>query len=134
MATYESLVREPDATSKRANKWMFVSALVATLLYFALSALVTPALSAVLGYGPSAAVAPFGGSVLVTILASICAAPFVGIVGMGGLALWAGITQWIATRLGGIGTYPKLVYAFSSIAAPLAPITIVLSSIPTSTI
>jgi hypothetical protein len=47
-----------------------------------------------------------------------------------GLMISAGLTQLIASALGGTGSYSKLVYAFATYSAPLAIISSIVGSIP----
>lgn len=117
VATFEGFVQDPDATSKRAYTWVLVSALIS----YAISALVSMVRIAGAQGGPDASG---------TLGILICGAPIAALLSVLGLAISAGITQAIASALGGTGTYSKLAYTFAAYLAPLALISGVLSSIP----
>ena len=116
VATFEELIRDPNATSKRAYIWTFMGALIGS----AISALGSMVLSTVLQSGSDAA----------TLGVLICAPPIGALLSMLGLMISAGITQAIASALGGTGTYSKLAYAFASYVAPLSIVTGLLGWIP----
>lgn len=62
--------------------------------------------------------------------ALICGAPIRALLSVLGLTINAGITQLVASALGGTGTYSKLAYAFASYMAPLALVTSMLGCVP----
>ncbi len=125
VATFEELVRDPKATSGRAYAWVFITALIGS----GFSVLIELALAGISGSASSAesgAIATLGGS----IMRLVCAVPVIAVLSVLGLMISAGITQLIASAIGGTGTYSKLVYAFAAYLAPLALITGVLGAIP----
>ncbi len=125
VATFEELVRDPNATPGRAYAWVFI----ASLIGYVLSVLIQLALAGITGSASrveSEVAAVAGGS----IIALVCASPVVAALGVLGLMISAGITQLVASAIGGTGTYSKLVYAFAAYSAPLTLITAVLGSIP----
>lgn len=117
VATFEGFVQDPDATTRRAYNWVFISGLIS----YAITALGNMVFSA----GTQSTPDTSG-----TLGMLICVAPIVALGSVLGLALSAGITQWIASALGGTGTYSKLAYAFAAYLAPLALISGGLTSIP----
>jgi tetratricopeptide (TPR) repeat protein len=120
--TFEALLRDPQASAKRAYTWVFFGALIGNLLSWCGVILVNrgnvDALNAASEY--------WGGSLL-------CAPPQALMVGLGailGLAIRAGITHWIACALGGTGKFSRLAYASAAYIAPLAILTGLVSGIP----
>ncbi len=118
VATFEDFVQDPDATHKRAYNWMFVSAPIG----YAISTLVNAVLMVFIAGAPEDP-ETFG-------MGLICGAPIAAYLSVLGLMINAGITQEIASALGGTGTYSKLAYAFAAYLAPLVLILSVLGLIP----
>jgi tetratricopeptide (TPR) repeat protein len=118
VASFERVLRDPQASAKRAYTWVFFGALIGNLFSWCGVILVSRGNADVLG----AASEVWGGSLL-------CAPPQALMAGLGailGLAIRAGITQWIARALGGRGKFPQLAYAT---AAYLAPLTITMGAV-----
>jgi len=123
--TFEDFIRYPDATANRGYKWIFIAGLVASILGFFISLVIT----SLFGGGSSDAyslTSLFGGSIFLI----VCMAPLTAILGVVGLMISAGITQFFAGALGGTGTYSKLAYAFAAYYAPLSIVTSLLSAVP----
>ena len=123
--TFEDFIRYPDATANRGYKWIFIAGLVASILAF----LISFAITSLFGGGISdsySLTSLFGSSIFLI----ICMAPLSAILGVVGLMISAGITQFFASALGGTGTYSKLAYAFAAYYAPLSIVTSLLSGIP----
>lgn len=59
-----------------------------------------------------------------------CFLPLGAVVAVFFTIIFASIVQWIAKRLGGVGTFSSLVYAFAASLAPIALIGLVVSTIP----
>lgn len=123
--TYEGIISDPDASPNRGYKWVFLAGLVASVVTFLISAVITglAGADAAEAYGLGALA---GGS----LLQLFCIAPFAAVMSVIGLIISAGVTQFFASALGGTGTYSKLVYALAAYAAPLSLITAVISPIP----
>ena len=115
--TFERLTDDPHATIRRAFIWMFITGALGAIV----SALVNLGLTA-----GSGAEGILGFSSLIL----ICLVPVGGLLAVLGLIISAGITQAIATVLGGEGSFSKLAYAYASYAAPLSLVSGALSSIP----
>jgi hypothetical protein len=113
VATFERLLRDPYASSGTAYAWVFYSALVGT----GLASLVQSA------FPDSVGASSVGAGV-------ICGAPVAAVLSVLGLIVTAGITQFVAGLLGGIGTYRELVYATAAYLAPLSLIESVVGEIP----
>lgn len=123
--TFEDFIRYPDATANRGYKWIFVAGLIASIFSFLVSLFIT----GIFGSGspdPYNVAGLFGSSIYFL----ICAAPLSAILGVVGLMISAGITQFFASALGGTGTYSKLAYAFAAYFAPLSLITGLITAIP----
>jgi len=123
--TFEDFIRYPDATATRGYKWIFIAGLVASIL----SALVSLFVTSVFG-GGSADSFSLAGIFGASIYMIICTAPFAAVMGVVGLAISAGISQFFASALGGTGTYSKLAYAFAAYYAPLSLIIGLVSMVP----
>ncbi len=123
--TFESLVRDPNASTSKAYTWVFITGLIGSAISM-LAQLLLPGASTLSSVEESEMGAAFGSS-LVTL---ICLVPLSALFSVLGLMIRAGITQLIARALGGTGTYSRLVYAFAAFVAPLTVIFSILGSIP----
>jgi len=122
--TYDEIVNDPRATTGRAIAWIAVSSLVGFVISLVIQVVLGGALSQVME--ESGAAVGTGAS----ILAFICGAPLVVVFSIIGLAISSGITQFVASALGGNGTFAKLFYAFAAFTAPMSLVSGLLSSIP----
>jgi hypothetical protein len=129
VATFEGIANDPNATTSRAYTWVAVSALIGYVISVVFQIMLGTGSSLLsqpgrAGAAGAAGVAGFGLTTL------ICCAPVVVVLSVLGLMISAGITQLIASALGGTGTYSKLVYAIAAYIAPLTIVSTVLGSIP----
>ncbi len=115
VATYQSLIQDPQASPKRAYGWVALNALIAFLIS-AVGTLLWIALGAAEG------MSRIGGI--------LCGLPIAVVLAVLGLAIMAGVSNLIARLFEGEGTYSALVYAFASYLAPLSLISGVLGLIP----
>jgi hypothetical protein len=127
--TFEAIANDPKATANRAYIWVAVSSLIAYVISMALQLMLgtSNTLLSQPGREGVAGALGFAGVGLGTL---VCCAPFVAAFAVLGLAISAGITQLIASALGGTGTYSKLAYAIASYYAPITLITGLIGSIP----
>ena len=125
VATFETILGDPQATDRRACTWVFMSALIGYTFSMFVQALVSG-----LNGSASQAGSSIASAVGISLIAMLCAAPFSALGAVLGLVTSAGITQLIANALGGTGTYSKLVYAFAAYIAPLTLLTSLLGAIP----
>ena len=123
--TFEEFIRYPDGTASRGYKWIFVAGLVASIFSYLIGLFIT----GIFGAG-SADTFTTTGLFGTSIYFLVCAAPLSAVMGVVGLMISAGISQFFASALGGTGNYSKLAYAFSAYYAPISIITGVLSAIP----
>jgi hypothetical protein len=116
VATFERILRDPQASTRRAYLWIFISAFIGVIIlnvYWKLG--VIPHLQL---------------STMVFSLILICT-PFIALGEVLFLALVVWVTQWIARRIfGGSGTYASMIYAMAAIWAPLTIVAILISGIP----
>jgi hypothetical protein len=106
--TFIEITESPDATIKTAFTWAALTGLLNGLLI----GIVLIASSAMQG--------GFSSDSMTGMLAFICIAPIVGIFGVPlGLAVAAGLNQWVAKLFGGTGTFEKLAYGYSAVMVPL---------------
>lgn len=108
VSTFENLVHGPAVTTSRAFKWVLVTGLIGALLQAVFAAAFGSALPAA--------------TLIVLVLVPLGAV----------ISLWfsAHISDWMARKLGGTGTYTELAYGWAASIAPLALMTSVLGSIP----
>lgn len=117
--SYDEIVNDPNASTRRAYSWIFVSSLIGFIFYVIVANL--------LGTNAMGSVDEALGSMFMVI---ICGAPIGALVAVLGAMINAGFSQLIASALGGTGTYSKLVYAFAAYLAPLALVSYLLGAIP----
>jgi len=123
--TFERLLQDPQATANRAYRWIFISSLIG----YAIAALISFVITSlgISSFGTLDFVGIFGASIFFL----LCCGPVAAAIAVLGLAISAGITQWIArTFFGGIGSYSELVYTFAAFLSPLGLISSLLSPIP----
>jgi hypothetical protein len=106
VAVYESFLQDIHATSQRAYVWLIISGLIVGLI----SALTDRAASVVIRI--------------------ICDPLFPGIVVVFSITIIAGLVQFLAQVIGGMGTYSKLIYALAAFNAPMTIISSFLLFIP----
>lgn len=121
--TFEGILRDPHATGRRANTWIFIGTLVGQAASLLMSMVInlSPRLSALKEFGPSSQTKP-------EILACVLfISPFIAVFG---LWFWTHITQWFARMFDGKGEYFDLVYVRAAYLAPISIITTPLNVIP----
>jgi hypothetical protein len=130
--TFIELVNDPTASFTRAATWLFVSSLIATLLFGILwfigfqlglmsSLAQQPELAEVLPSGMLAG--GFG-------VAMLCFIPLLALGTVLGIIIQIGIVQFIAGTFGGNGSFTDLFYATSAFYAPFLLLNAVLGLIP----
>ena len=118
--TFEWILRDPQASARRAYLWVFLSAIIGSIL---------SGLISMLGFNAFGGFDEVSGFRLRFILL-ICS-PVFGALAVLGVAINAGISQWVAGRFfGGIGTYEKLVYAIAAFYAPIYLVSSMIGGIP----
>lgn len=119
VATFESLLQDPNATTQRAYIWIAVSALIAYLVSLVLAFVFVAAEDGmIVELIGSMAICGFCGAIIAPLLSVLA------------LMINAGLAHLCARALGGPGTYSQLAYAFSSYQAPLALISGVIFVVP----
>lgn len=113
--TYERILQDPKSSANRAYGWVFISSLVGGAIGILISSIIPGENELYPGLG------------LVT---SMLCLPVLAAISVIGLAISSGITQLVASALGGTGTYSKLVYAWAAYLAPIGFISSVIASIP----
>ena len=117
VATYETIIKAPTATSGTAYRWVAIAYLIGAVVQVVGTLLL-------LGGRPASGIFAGAGVALICLL---ILAPLLAVVG---LAIGAGITNWLARLLGGVGSYAQLAYAFASYSAPLGLLTFALGTLP----
>ena len=111
VATFERILRDPQASARRAYVWIFTSFLVGSLINILIINMMS---SANTGYN------------------TITCGPVIqAVVAILSLALVTWMIQSIASRFfGGSGTYASMIYAFAAWAAPMYLVSSATSEIP----
>lgn len=123
--TYEDIVADPNASASKAYAWVLITSFISYVITIGVSFF----LDAILGTSGLEQVG-FLESITGSILLVMCCAPILALFAVLGLAINAGISQFVAGLLGGTGTYNQLAYAFGAYQAPLTLITSFFSAIP----
>lgn len=123
--TYERFIQQPSISGNTGYTWIFIS----TLIGYVISLLGQWAWS---GLNPTnSALSPFANNPTVFyLLLVVCGAPIGASLSVLGLAISAGISQWVARMLGGVGSHSELVYAQAAFLAPLTLVIDILGIIP----
>ena len=104
VATFEQLANDPNASSRRGYKWIFIAFFVGDVLSISMS------------FSPSAG---FN-----------CYLPISAVVAVILTFIYSRFVQWIAVKMDGTGTYSRLVYTFAASFAPIALISTAVALIP----
>jgi hypothetical protein len=123
-ATFENLLKDPAATPGRAYKWMFFATMVIIVIAGPLLIFLDldPQLTSLIKQNNT--------PISILIIVWVVLIPVGGLLSILGLMVEAGLFQWIAGRLGGTGSYARLVYTLAAFEAPLGIVTAVLGIIP----
>ena len=131
--TFIEITDGPEATSKTAFIWVFIAGTISMILQAILQAIYTatgtmpqipiPQLEQYMPASGSGDVASAG----ITLVVSLCASPFVGLLSIAFFALFTAVVQWIAKMFGGVGTFDKLAYALAAISVPFTIVSSVLA-------
>ena len=118
--SYVEIINDPQASSKKANTWVFLAAFVAFVISILFGAVFSTDL-----YGG------IGGLGFGWIFGTmICAGPVSGVFAVLGLIISSGIIQAIAKALGGEGEREQLVFVMAAYVAPISLISTFIGSIP----
>jgi len=109
VASYGYLLQDIHASPKLAYFWLVIGGLIGGIV----SAFAQP---------PQRGTSP--------IILAVCGAPFLAILVVITITVVAGLIQWLARSMGGIGTYSKLVYALATFNAPMTIISSLLLLVP----
>jgi hypothetical protein len=123
--TYEDIVADPGASASKAYTWVLIAAFISYVIAIGVSFV----LDTILGVTGFQQFSLFEG-ITSSIIIVMCCAPVLSILAVLGLAINAGISQFVAGILGGSGSYNELVYAIGAYLAPLTLISGVLGAIP----
>lgn len=127
--TYSEIAASPNAKATTAYLWVFISSFVVYIFTFLIDgAMIRDRLSQS-GLGADRV----GGGVVGALVALICVAPILAVIGTVFFAIGVAIVQWIAKMFGGKGTFDQMAYTFASISVPyslVSSVFILLSAIP----
>ena len=124
VAAYETILKDPNASTQRALTWIFICFFVGSIILMVLGSV----LSGVGGFFSYEEYMPAmdSGSLLI----SLCFTPFLAAFAVAGFAISAALIQLGAKILGGDGSYSDFLYLYAAIYAPISLISLTLSSIP----
>lgn len=124
VATFESILRDPGLSDKRAHMWIFVSTLVGIMIRILITIGInsSPRLSTLKEFNPSSTTQDPG-----LLVCTLFISPFIAVFMV---MFTSGILQWFARMFGGTGTYSKLLYARAAYIAPLNIVMSPLSAVP----
>ena len=107
VATFEHIAHDPDATSRRAYKWIFIAFFIGDVLSISIDFFRNSSSVGFNRFLPTSAIF----AVFFT-------------------SIFALIAHKIALKMGGTGTYPRLVYSFAASLAPIGLISATFGLIP----
>jgi hypothetical protein len=131
--TFVEITESPYATQRTAFIWMFIAGTISGIFQA-----IIQGVHGLIGGGPQipgleqfmpASGSGDAGSVVTSMVISLCLSPFIGLLTVLFFAIGVAITQWIAKLFGGTGTFEKLAYAYAAISVPFTLLTSVLSLI-----
>jgi hypothetical protein len=115
--TFETVLRDPQASRQRAFNWMFITGTIAVILQQIVISML-PVYSRA-----------YGSSGLMTV---VCGLVLGGAMVVLFFALSYGLMQFIAQSLGGTGSYGEFYYASAAFAAPLMMVNVALTPFASS--
>ena len=127
--TFATIVASPNAKYTTAFLWVFISSLIEFFVIFLVQSGVIRQALQDQGLGNNLP----GGGVGIILLAVLCGAPVLAILGVVFFAIGTAIVQWIAKLFGGRGTFDQMSYALAAIATPYALVSavfVLLGAIP----
>jgi hypothetical protein len=125
--TYARIVAQPRANATNAFLWVFIASLLTSLVSLVASLggqmetfrqMLPPEIANQL---------PSGADASVGIGTIICGAPVGAVFAVIVFAISTALIQWVAKLFGGIGTFDKLAYAFSSVVVPYSIVASILA-------
>jgi hypothetical protein len=124
--TFERIANDPQASAVRAATWIFFSSLVGLFISVPLNLLFNPTLVTQL----QQATGELSSTLVAALGLMLCIVPFSAAISTLGMAISTALIQLAARLLGGKGTFDGTFNALAAIAAPVTPITSLLSAIP----
>ncbi len=125
--SFELILSDPAARPQRAYTWVFLTVTFSAIVNMIFM------LSNIDSLIPASSLMPSGysfGPVIVPTM--ICMAVFAGPFAILALIIGAGILQFIARLLGGVGTFREFVYVYGAILAPIALVSTAFNILPLS--
>lgn len=119
--TYEQIANDPGASAGKAYIWIAVASLISFIVSTSAGGL-----NFYSAFGGEGAGAVFGSTLLIL----VCGGIIVPILSVLLFMIGTGITQAIASALGGTGSFSKLAYTYASYGVPLSLVSTGLSIIP----
>jgi hypothetical protein len=129
MDTYENMLDDPEAGAGRAFEWMAYSGIISGLL-FPLSILVNPQFAQLRNMPEFIKLFGYVGTTAFVVMLALAMALLMPIFSVIGLAISAGIQNFLAGFMGGSGDYGRTAYAMAAYLAPMTVISVVIGVIP----
>ena len=127
--TYRDIAASPNAKATTAYLWVFISLFVTYVFTFLVEGSTLRDRLTQSGVSTDR----LGGGVVGIVVALICVAPILAVIGTLFFAIGVAIVQWIAKMFGGKGTFDQMAYTFAAISVPyslVSSVFILLSAIP----
>ena len=127
--TYRDIAASPNAKATTAYLWVFISLFVTYVFTFLVEGSTLRDRLTQSGVSTDR----LGGGVVGVVVALICVAPILAVIGTLFFAIGVAIVQWIAKMFGGKGTFDQMAYTFAAISVPyslVSSVFILLSAIP----
>jgi hypothetical protein len=124
--TYDKIANDPQASTIRASLWIFFSALVGMFISVPLGLVFNPLLITQL----QELVGELGSAMTAALGLMLCLVPFSAALTVVGMMISTGLIQLTARLLGGQGTFEGTFNCLAAIAAPITPLSWILSAIP----
>ena len=126
VVTFDKIANDPQASTIRAALWIFFSSLVGMFISLPLGLLLYPDLLTT----AQEAFGEFGSAMAAALGLMLCLVPLGAVLSVVGMMISTALIQLTAKLLGGQGTFEGTFNCLAAIAAPITPVSSILSAIP----
>ncbi len=113
VGVYREHLADPQASLMRALTWVFVASVAGSLMQAIAASMPRLGGPGMIGFNESF-------DINVSLMSTLCCAPFFAVFGMVAFVIWNGIQYLFAVMLGGEGTFEDQLYSAASFAAPIS--------------
>jgi len=124
--TFDKIANDPEASTIRASLWIFFSTLVGYFISVPLGLLIYPDLLTT----AQEALGEFGSAMAAALSLMLCLVPLGAALSVVGMMISTALVQLTARLFGGQGTFEGTFNCLAAIAAPITPVSSILSAIP----